>query len=146
MASATFWWTLAGILLMLCEFAMPGLILFFFGLGAFVVAMVTWLIPLTLNQQIALMIIASVGSIFGLRRFLKPIFTGRSTARSEDALPEGLLGEEGVVSDPITPGVPGKIILHGTAWKAESEESLVAEDRVLVTGQNSLTLFVKKKQ
>ncbi len=36
MMSPAFWWALVGIVLMICELAVPGLILFFFGLGALV--------------------------------------------------------------------------------------------------------------
>jgi membrane protein implicated in regulation of membrane protease activity len=145
MFSPAFWWALAGIGLMICEFAMPGLILLFFGLGALFTALLTWLLPLSLPLQLLVFTIASLVSLFALRRFLKPIFTGRTTAVQEDALSEGMTGSEGVVSEPITPGTAGKIILNGTAWKAESEEALEAGQTVVVVGQKSLTLFVKRK-
>ena len=52
---------------------------------------------------------------------------------------------EGVVSEPVSPGSPGRILLNGTYWKAESEETLNEGDAVTVTGQRSLTLIVKSK-
>lgn len=145
MFSPAFWWALAGIGLMICEFAMPGLILFFFGLGALFTALLTWLLPLSLTMQLVVFTVASLVSLFGLRRILKPVFTGRSSAESADALSEGMAGMEGKVSVPIGPGSSGKVILNGTAWKAESDESLEEGESVVVVDQKSLTLIVKRK-
>ncbi|VGO20597.1 NfeD family protein [Pontiella sulfatireligans] len=145
MFSPVFWWALVGIGLMICEFAVPGLILFFFGLGALVTALFAWLLPLSLTMQLIVFTIASLVSLFGLRRFLKPVFAGKATAGAGDGLSEGLAGEEGKVTEAVAPGAPGKILPHGTSWKAESEESLEAGQAVVVVGQKSLTLIVKSK-
>jgi membrane protein implicated in regulation of membrane protease activity len=145
MFSSAFWWVLVGIGLMICEFAVPGLILFFFGLGALVTALLASIFPMSLTVELAVFVVASLVSLFGLRLFLKPIFTGRATAVQGDAPSDGLDGEEGRVSVEILPEIPGKIMLHGTAWKAESEESLAEGQSVVVVGQRSLTLIVKSK-
>jgi len=146
MFNPSFWWVLVGVGLMICEFAVPGLILFFFGLGALVTALLVWLLPMSLTMQLAVFAVASLVSLFGLRRLLKSIFTGRATAVNADALSEGMAGEECEVSEAIAPDSPGKVMLHGTAWKAESEESLEPGQAVTVVGQRSLTLIVKRKQ
>ena len=145
MLSPAFWWTIAGIILMICEFAVPGLILFFFGLGALVTALAAWMFPLSLTAQLAVFVAASLVSLFVLRRLLKPVFTGKTTAVTRDALSEGLVDAEGIVSEPVAPGAPGKILLNGTHWKAESDETLSEGVAVIVTGQKSLTLIVKSK-
>jgi membrane protein implicated in regulation of membrane protease activity len=145
MFSAAFWWTLMGIGLMFCEFAVPGLILFFFGLGALITALLVWLLPLSLTLQLVIFAVASLVSLFGLRRWLKTIFSGRETDVNADSISEGMAGAEGSVSEAIAPGVPGKIMLNGTAWKAESEDVLAEGQAVVVIGQKSLTLRVKSK-
>ena len=145
MLNPAFWWIIIGIILMICEFAVPGLILFFFGIGALVTALATWLLPLSLTWQLAVFVTASLVSLFGLRRLLKPIFMGRTTAVNPDALTEGLVDAEGVVSAAISPGAPGKVTVNGTGWKAESEEELNEGQAVVVVGQRSLTLIVKSK-
>ncbi len=145
MFSAAFWWALTGIILMICEFAVPGLILFFFGLGALFTALISWLLPTPLSVELGIFAAASLISLFGLRRLLKPVFTGGTSATSKDALTETLAGEEGKVSERITPEVPGKVKLHGTDWKAESEETLEVGHVIEVVGQKSLTLVVKSK-
>lgn len=140
-----FWWTVVGVVLMISEFAVPGLILFFFGLGALVTALAAWLLPISLSWQLAIFIVASLIALFGLRRLLKPVFTGRITAVTPEALSEGLVDAEGVVTEAIAPGSPGKVLLNGTGWKAESDEELDAGRTVVVAGQKSLTLIVKGK-
>lgn len=145
MFSSVFWWALVGIGLMICEFAVPGLILFFFGLGALVTALLAWIFPMSLTLELAVFTVASLVSLFGLRRLLKPIFSGRATAVRGDAPSEGMAGEEAMVVEAIGPGEPGRVTLHGTAWKAESADELEPGDSVVVAGQKSLTLIVKRK-
>lgn len=145
MFSAAFWWVLAGIILMICEFVVPGLILFFFGLGALITALLVWLFPLSLSLQLGIFAVASLASLFGLRRLLKSVFTGRATAMSDDALMETLAGEEGVISEPVAPGAPGKVKLHGTDWKAEADVPLEVGQAVVVVNQKSLTLVVRAR-
>ncbi|MDH3981978.1 MAG: NfeD family protein [Kiritimatiellaceae bacterium] len=144
MFSPAFWWAVVGVGLMLCEFIVPGLILFFFGLGALVTALLVLLIPMSLTVQLILFTVASLVSLFGLRRFLKPIFTGSSIA-ADGSLSEGMVGQEAKVTRAIAPGASGKVLLNGTAWKAESEESLKEDQVVVVDAQKSLTLIVKSK-
>lgn len=146
MFSPAFWWTLVGVVLMICEFAVPGLILFFFGVGALVTALVAQFLPLSLTLQLTVFVVASLVSLFGLRRFLKTIFMGRSTAvNADDSVSDGMVGEEAEVIEPVGMNSPGKVLLHGTAWKAESEETLEAGQVVVVVNQRSLTLIVKRK-
>jgi len=52
-------WFLVGLLLLLLEFAAPGLIVFFFGLGACIVAVVCLLTDITLNTQLIIFIVSS---------------------------------------------------------------------------------------
>ena len=53
MFNAAFWWTIAGLALMISEFAVPGLILFFFGIGALLTALLAWVTPIGIEGQIA---------------------------------------------------------------------------------------------
>ena len=126
MFSPAVWWAIVGIGLMLLELAAPGLVLFFFGLGALLTALLVWLVPL-----------------FGLRRWIKPVFTG--SARTRDSYSEGMVGQEARVLAGISPDEAGKVELNGTAWKAESNEELEVGEAVVVIGHKSLTLVVKRR-
>jgi membrane protein implicated in regulation of membrane protease activity len=145
MFSPAFWWAIVGIGLMLCEFAVPGLILFFFGLGALFTALLLWVFPMSLTVQLVVFLVASVVFLFVLRRLLKPIFMGRETDLNTDSLSEGMVGQEAEVTEPISPAGPGKVLMNGTAWKAESTETLDVGQHVVVVGQKSLTLIVNSK-
>jgi membrane protein implicated in regulation of membrane protease activity len=142
MFNSAFWWALTGIVLMICEFAVPGLILFFFGLGALFTALLTLFLDLSLTVQLVIFAVSSLAFLFGLRRLLKPVFTGGASA-VDGSLSEGMAGQEAKVIEPIAPDAAGRVELNGTAWKAESEEALEEGRTVVVVSQKSLTLIVK---
>ena len=56
-------WFFIGLLLLFVELVVPGLVIAFFAFGAWVVAAVYLFTPLSLNQQLALFIMASVLSL-----------------------------------------------------------------------------------
>ena len=141
MPSPTFWWIIIGLTLILCEFAVPGLILFFFGIGAIITGLFALFIP-SLNLQLALFALFSLLSLFGLRRILKPMFTGNTTDRNTDYMPEGMIGQRCTVETLIQPDSAGKVILNGASWRAESNETLQPGTRVIIQEQRSLTLIV----
>ena len=144
MFTPAFWWAIVGISLMLCEFIMPGLILFFFGIGALTAALAALFVP-SLTAQLCVFCVASLISLFGLRRLIKPVFMGRESDVKADGYSEGMEGQMAEVVKIIKPGSSGKVMMNGTAWKAESEETLTVGQTVVVTGQRSLTLLVKGK-
>ena len=144
MFNAAFWWAIAGLALMISEFAVPGLILFFFGIGALATALLAWLLPLSMEWQIVIFIVISLIALFGLRRFLKPVFMGRSSGGPEESGElNRLTGSRGEVTEAIEPGKTGRILLNGASWKAVADESICAGTPVEVTAQNNLTLTVK---
>ena len=143
MSSPTFWWIIIGLTLMLCEFAIPGLVLFFFGIGAIITGLFALFIP-SLNLQLALFSLFSLLSLFGLRRILKPMFTGKTTDRNTDYMPEGMIGQRCTVETLIQPDSAGKVILNGTSWRAESNETLQPGTHVIIQEQRSLTLIVTR--
>jgi membrane-bound serine protease (ClpP class) len=55
---------------------------------------------------------------------------------------EGLVGEEGIVSTPITP--EGKVSIHGEFWNAVSDQNVERGEKVQVVGVVKLKLKVKK--
>ena len=141
MSSPTFWWIIIGLTLMLCEFAIPGLVLFFFGIGAIITGLFALFIP-SLNLQLAIFALFSLLSLFGLRRILKPMLTGKTTDRNTDYMPEGMIGQRCTVETLIQPDSAGKVILNGASWRAESNETLQPGTRVIIQEQRSLTLIV----
>ena len=143
MFSPVIWWTIVGVGLMLLELAIPGLVLFFFGLGALFTALFVWLLPMPLAVQLLIFTAASLIFLFGLRRWMKPVFTGN--ARAKDSYSEGMVGQEARVLTAILPDEAGRVELNGTTWKAEADEELEIGEAVVVVDHRSLTLVVKRK-
>jgi membrane protein implicated in regulation of membrane protease activity len=137
-------WFLIGVVLLVMEFALPGLIVFFFGIGAFVVAAICLFTNISINAQLIIFIVSSVLSLVFLRKWLKGIFIGHTSSKQE--LTEDLkdfVGQRAVVKDKITPKMAGKVELHGTNWQATADEEIAEGAAVEVVGKDNLTLKVK---
>ena len=137
-------WFLVGILLLVMEFIIPGLIIAFFGLGACVVAIVCLLTDISLNTQLIIFIGTSVLSLLFLRKWLKGIFIGHMSSRQnlkEDV--SEFVGQKVVVQKKIVPKIGGKVEFHGTNWQAQADEEIAAGAVVEIIGKENLTLKVK---
>ena len=140
-------WFLVGLVLLVFEFIMPGLIIGFFGVGAWIVAIICLLsayVTGSINAQLIIFIIASVLSLLLLRKWLKGIFIGH--VKSKQDMTEDLnefIGERVVVKAKITPKAGGKVELHGTNWEAEADEEIAEGTVVEIIAKDNLTLKVK---
>jgi len=137
-------WFLVGLALLLAEFAIPGLIVLFFGIGAWIVAISCVVAAPSLNVQLGIFIGSSVLSLVLLRSWLKGIFLGHVTGRQD--LNQDLndfIGERAVVTQAIALKRAGKVELHGTNWTAEANEDIAEGTTVEVTQKDNLTLRVK---
>ena len=137
-------WALVGIVLLLLEFTMPGLIIAFFGAGALIVALVCLVTDVSLNIQLVIFIVSSILLLIFLRKWLKGIFTGNlgSEKGASGDLKE-FVGERAVVKERITPELDGRVEFHGTSWKAQADEEIQKGTVVQITGQSNITLKVK---
>ncbi|MBN1457237.1 MAG: NfeD family protein [Sedimentisphaerales bacterium] len=138
-------WFLIGVIMLLMEFTVPGLIIFFFGVGACVVSVVCFFAEPSINAQLLIFIAASILSLLLLRNRLKAIFIGHSSDK-QDASSDlnEFAGQRAVVIKKITPQNPGKVEFHGTNWNAESDEEIEQGTAVEITAKNNLTLKVKR--
>ena len=137
-------WFLVGLVLLILEFAMPGLIIGFFGVGAWVVAIVCLMNDIGLNAQLALFIGSSVLSLLCLRRWLKGVFLGHEGSKQD--LTQNLdefVGERAVVKEKILPKLGGKVEFHGSHWEAEADEEIAEGAAVEIIGKDNITLKVK---
>lgn len=137
-------WIIAGIVMLLMEFAAPGFIIFFFGIAALLVGFLCLILPLSLNLQLFFFILLSLFMVFFLRKKMKSIFAGRIKSANEiDDSTDSFVGEKAVVTSRITPDRGGEIELHGTSWNAEADETIEVEQLVIVIDKQNLTLKVK---
>jgi membrane protein implicated in regulation of membrane protease activity len=139
-----FIWCLVGIVLVLMEFMVPGLVVIFFGIGALAVGVLCLFVDISLNVQLIVFSATSVASLVLLRQWLKGVFMGHVKGRQElnEEMRE-FVGETAVVKTKITPTVPGKVEFHGTNWIAAAEEDIEAGAVVEIVGKENITLKVK---
>jgi membrane protein implicated in regulation of membrane protease activity len=137
-------WFLVGLVLLIMEFVLPGLIIAFFGVGAWIVALVCLITEIPINTQLIIFIVSSVLSLLCLRKWLKGVFIGHSVSKQdlkEDL--EEFIGQKAVVKEKITPKAGGKVEFHGTNWLAEADEEIAVETVVEIVGKENITLKVK---
>ena len=137
-------WFLVGLVLLVAEFMIPGLVVFFFGVGAIVVAVICLFVDTSLNTELIIFIVSSVLLLVLLRQWLKGMFFGHVKARQD--LREDLrefVGERAVVKERITAKLAGKVELHGTDWAAEADAEIAEGTVVEVIGKDNITLKVK---
>lgn len=137
-------WFLIGLVLLILEFVMPGLIIFFFGVGACIVTLVCLLTDISLNTQLLIFILSSVLSLLCLRKWLKGIFMGHIVSKQD--MTENLeefVGQRAVVKKKITPKAGGKVEFHGTNWEAFADEEIAEGTMVEIIGKENITLKVK---
>lgn len=134
-------WFCIGFAFFVMEFLFPGFIFFFFGIGAWVAAFVSFFIDITLNTQIIIFITSSLVSVALLRNWIKRKFgiTGVNSKQLEDEF----VGKIAKAETPIIPGSGGKVEFKGTSWDASSEEYIAAGEHVMITETKSILLIVK---
>jgi membrane protein implicated in regulation of membrane protease activity len=137
-------WFLVGLALLILEFILPGLIIAFFGVGAWIVALVCLITDIGINTQLIIFIIASVLSLLCLRKWLKGIFLGHAVSKQN--LKENLdefVGQKAVVKEKIVPKAGGKVEFHGTNWLAQADEEIAEGATVQIISKDNITLKVK---
>lgn len=134
-------WFIAGIVFFVIELLLPGLILFFFGLGAWCAALAVYLLPMALSSQLLVFLATSLLSLLLLRAALKKIFLGRvlEVDAMETRLPDDALG---LVIEDILPPAEGKVKFAGSFWQASAEQALVRGTIVRIVEKKNLTLKV----
>src|SRR4051794_8442456 len=142
MALSWWLWLLLGFLLFALELATPGgFFVFFFGVGAIVVALLASL-DLAGPPWLQCVLFGAV-SVASLLLFRKPLQTrlSRSSAREVDSM----VGETAISMDPIGVSQTGRVELRGTVWSARNagESAITAGQRCSVERVDGLTLLIR---
>ena len=134
-------WFLVGIVFLALELLLPGLIVFFFGLGAWCVALLLSLLSMSLAMQLLVFLLASLVLLLALRSFLKKVFLGRTLEKDAMGSTQLLEGTGEVIED-ILPPAFGKIKYSGSFWQASADQPLVKGTAVRILEKNNLTVKV----
>jgi membrane protein implicated in regulation of membrane protease activity len=136
-------WFVLGLLFFILEFAMPGFILFFFAVGAWIVALLSLAFSPSVNIQILIFLCTSILTILMFRKWIKKIlWTGRFSGGLEDEF----VGKTGIAETHIGPGRDGKIDFKGTHWNARSADKIERGEQVTIVGNESILLLVNSKK
>jgi len=136
-------WLSIGVTFFVLEMAVPGFILFFFGLAAWLTALGCYFFPWSVNTQLGAFLVLSLVCLFGLRGIVKKVFIGDKKDDGEDSiLASG--GEKCVVTSIIKPPAEGQVKFAGTFWRAEANEEIEEGAVVKIISQNELLITVKK--
>lgn len=142
------YWLVIGVMLFFLELALPGFILFFFGLAALITALVAWLTPLGIAWQLAIFIVSSVASLVTLRDVIQRKFFNPQTPDADEEADEDVMsavpGDRGVVGTTITPPAEGRIKYSGTTWRATADEEIEEGEIIAVVRQENLVIHVEK--
>jgi membrane protein implicated in regulation of membrane protease activity len=137
-------WFLAGLALLLFEFTLPGVILVFFGLGAWTTALTTW-VGLTpgWTSQLLTFSVSSVLLLVFLRRWFRAKFMGHLSG-SQDPLDnlDEFSGQVVVVTADIDPAEGGKVDYKGADWSARCDVPLPKGSRAVIQSADGITLVV----
>lgn len=134
-------WFIIGFILLILEFIVPGLILFFFGVGAWVVAILLLFVDISLNLQLIIFVISAVLAIVLLRGWMKRILYGENP--STELLEDEFLGRIAIAKSAISPGKNGDVFFKGTNWQAASADFIEPEENVLIIDIDSILLIVQ---
>lgn len=135
-------WFLAGLVFFALELLLPGLIVFFFGIGAWCAALTVYCLPMGLSGQLLVFLATSVVALALLRSTLKKVFLGRKTDGDgmESADSAAAVGE---VIEAIAPPATGKVKYGGTFWLAAADQPIAVGTVVRILSKENLIVNVK---
>ena len=149
LTNPTLLWFLVGLILAFLEFAVPGVILIFFGAAAWIVALTTYAgLTSTIESQLLTFITASILLLIFLRRWVKGKFHGHvSDTQDLSQNLDEFTGKDVLVLDDVIPGkTGGHVEFKGASWSAVSEEPIQKGEMAVISELDGLTIKIKKKE
>ena len=137
-------WFLLGLVFLLLELAIPGFVIFFFGVGAWITSLVCLLANPGLDLQIIIFSVTSILTLILLRKALTGKFF-KEGGKAPDTLGDEFIGMEAVALEDIPAGKKGKVEFKGTPWTARTLEDVKSGQSVEITDKESINLIVKLK-
>jgi membrane protein implicated in regulation of membrane protease activity len=138
-------WFIVGLGLFVLELLMPGFIIFFFGLGAWITAIVCLIGDPGINVQIIIFALSSGLLLIALRKIIQKKFLNSKSSRSDDVEDE-FTGKEALATIDFGGMKHGKVEFKGTTWTAESVSEIKEGQRVLIIEKDSFKLIVEPKK
>ncbi|MBN2485796.1 MAG: NfeD family protein [Bacteroidales bacterium] len=138
-------WFIAGVALLLLELALPGLIVMFFGAGAWITSLSIIIFHPNINVQLFIFIASSVLTLLVFRKYLQKRFFSENRENA-NTLEDEFIGKVAVAEAGLKSGQPGKVSFKGTTWNAISDTDIAEGGQVVIKDKESITLLVTIKQ
>ncbi len=138
-------WFIIGLVLFLLELVVPGFVIFFFGVGAWVAALVCLIADPGVNLQVIIFAVFSVLSLLAFRRLIQKKFFYTRDDKSE-AVEDEFTGKEAIAVEDLGNGQTGKVEFKGTNWKAECGSEVKKGQTVVIIKKDNFKLFVEPKK
>jgi len=135
-----FIWFIVGLCCVIGEFALPGVIIVFFGAGAWLTALLVYLLDIGVPLQVAIFTLTSIIALVTLRKKLNP-----PADDSKPDVTDDFIGKTAVVEEKIVRGRPGRVTFKGATWKAETfcDQILEQDQYVKIVSHESIVLYVE---
>lgn len=143
-----FWyWLILGMILLMSEFIVPGFIIFFFGVAACLVAVLTYFVPgLDLFWEILIFIFSSIMLLIISRRYIPSVFKGKNNICDVDVDLDDVSGQTATAVTDIPADGSGKVEFRGSLWNAVTGEEICAGECVRIISRKNITLIVEKNK
>ncbi|MGL5757877.1 NfeD family protein [Plesiomonas sp.] len=136
-------WIVLGLVLLACEMLGTAGYLLWLGVAALTVALLLWLIPLTLAVQWALFAVFSVVASLLWWRWQHGKDKQDQQHTQLNQRGNTLIGRQGKLTEPVQNGI-GRLTLGDTTWRIQSDTDLPADCVVEVVFVSGITLHVKE--
>jgi membrane protein implicated in regulation of membrane protease activity len=138
-------WFIIGLALFLLELVLPGFVIFFFGVGAWITALLCLVVNPGINLQVIVFALTSVLSLLVFRKMIQKRFFYVREDRS-NAVEDEFTGKEARAVADFGADKSGKVDFKGTTWKAESESDIKAGQMVIILEKENFKLKVEPKK
>ena len=138
-------WFIIGLVLLLLELVMPGFVIFFFGIGAWITALVCLIANPGINLQVVIFAVTSVAALLVFRKMIQNKFIYSKNDKS-DAVEDEFTGKEAKAIADFGSDKKGKVEFKGTSWNAESGSDIKAGQTVVIIKKDSFKLIVEPKK
>jgi len=137
-------WFILGLVLLLLELVVPGFVIIFFGVGAWITALVCLIANPGINLQAAIFAVTSLIALLDFRKMIQNKFIYSKDDKSE-AIEDEFTGREAIAINDFGPGTTGKVEFRGTQWNAESGSEIKSGQHLIIIEKVNVKLIVKPK-
>ena len=133
-------WSLLAVVAAILEVAIPSFSFIFIAFAS-VVAGATSFFASGLFQALAFVIALTLSLIFLRPRFVEKWHSTKKLFSRTGSL----VGEEGVVTESISKVIPGRVLVSGQDWSAQSNKDIAVGKTVVIEGSDGIVLNVREK-